>query len=132
MAEKSKVTRIKAKDDTPKEAKVVSKTTKAARGKKETIKAKPVKRKASKVPRAVRKAKKAEKPLSKHWYIRMFQKMGRYFTGSWHELKQVRWPTRGATWSLTVAVIIFSGFFVAIIMGLDYVFNALFEFIISN
>lgn len=50
-----------------------------------------------------------------------------YFTGAWRELRQVRWPDRPATWSLTLAVVLFSVFFAAIILGLDYVFNELFR-----
>lgn len=50
-----------------------------------------------------------------------------YFEGAWRELKQVRWPDRGATWSLTVAVIVFSLFFSGIILGLDFVFNEVFR-----
>ena len=53
-----------------------------------------------------------------------------YFEGAWRELKQVRWPDRAATWSLTLAVIVFSVFFAAIILGLDYVFNELFRKVI--
>ncbi len=126
MAEKSKVTRITAKDDTPKQAKAATQTAKKTRVKKTP------KVKAVKLSRAGKKAKKAQKPLSKHWYVRIFQRIGRYVMGSWTELKQVRWPTRKATWSLTIAVLLFSAFFVVVIMGLDYVFNALFELIISN
>lgn len=50
-----------------------------------------------------------------------------YFEGAWRELKQVRWPDRAATWGLTVAVVVFSLVFAAIILGLDYVFNELFR-----
>lgn len=50
-----------------------------------------------------------------------------YFEGAWRELKQVRWPDRPATWSLTMAVIAFSLVFAAIILGLDFVFNELFR-----
>jgi preprotein translocase SecE subunit len=50
-----------------------------------------------------------------------------YFEGAWRELKQVRWPDRGATWSLTVAVIAFSLVFAGLILGLDYAFNELFR-----
>ena len=53
-----------------------------------------------------------------------------YFEGAWRELKQVRWPDRSATWSLTVAVILFSVFFAAIILGLDFAFNELFRKVI--
>ncbi len=50
-----------------------------------------------------------------------------YFEGAWRELKQVRWPDRGATWSLTVAVIVFSVFFAGVILSLDFVFNEVFR-----
>lgn len=50
-----------------------------------------------------------------------------YFEGAWRELKQVRWPDRSASWSLTFAVIVFSLFFAAIILGLDFGFNELFR-----
>ncbi|MGB3023275.1 MAG: preprotein translocase subunit SecE [Candidatus Saccharimonadales bacterium] len=50
-----------------------------------------------------------------------------YFTGAWRELRQVRWPDRPATWALTLAVILFSVFFAAIILGLDFGFNELFR-----
>ncbi len=53
-----------------------------------------------------------------------------YFEGAWRELVQVRWPDRAATWSLTLAVMIFSLFFAGIILGLDYVFNELFRKVI--
>ncbi|MEP6710210.1 MAG: preprotein translocase subunit SecE [Candidatus Saccharibacteria bacterium] len=48
-----------------------------------------------------------------------------YFKGSWFELKQVRWPTRKATWGLTVA------FFVVLILLLDAGFKYLFEIILG-
>lgn len=50
-----------------------------------------------------------------------------YFSGAWRELKQVHWPTRRATWDLTIAVIAFSGFFVIFILLLDVAFKYLFE-----
>ena len=46
-----------------------------------------------------------------------------YFKGAWHELKQVRWPTRSATWSLTAAVLVFTVIFVILILLLDAGFN---------
>ena len=54
-----------------------------------------------------------------------------YFKGAWAELRQVRWPTRQATWGLTFAVIVFSAFFVVIIVLLDLLFKYLFELILS-
>ena len=53
-----------------------------------------------------------------------------YFAGAWHELRQVRWPNRRATWSLTFAVIAFSVIFAAIILGLDSLFQYVFKEII--
>jgi preprotein translocase SecE subunit len=53
-----------------------------------------------------------------------------YFKGAWLELKQVRWPTRRATWGLTIAVLVFSLFFIVLISLLDIAFKALFELII--
>ena len=52
---------------------------------------------------------------------------GGYFKGAWQELRQVRWTNRRATWGLTLAVILFSVFFAAIILGLDTLFQYLFK-----
>ncbi len=57
--------------------------------------------------------------------------IGGYFKGSWQELRQVRWPNRKATWGLTAAVLFFTLLFVAIIVGLDWVFSTLFKLIIK-
>lgn len=104
MANEAKVTRIKATDDTPK------------REKTSTKKEAPVKKAVSKEP----KGDKAN----------VFVRIGRYFKGAWQELKEVRWPSRKATWSLTLAVILFSAFFGTLIVGLDALFNFIFKLII--
>lgn len=57
----------------------------------------------------------------------IFRRFFGYFAGAWYELKQVRWPTRRATWSLTAAVLGFSAFFVIFILLLDAGFKYLFE-----
>jgi preprotein translocase SecE subunit len=54
-----------------------------------------------------------------------------YFKGAWYELRQVRWPNRKATWSLTLAVMVFTGFFVLLILLLDALFKYLFELILG-
>jgi preprotein translocase subunit SecE len=54
-----------------------------------------------------------------------------YFKGSWYELRQVRWPNRKATWSLTGAVLAFSAFFVVFILLLDSLFKYIFELILQ-
>lgn len=54
-----------------------------------------------------------------------------YFKGAWLELKQVRWPNRKSTWSMTLAVIIFTIFITALVLLLDAGFKFLFDFIIK-
>ena len=102
MAEAKKVTRITANDDAPKKAK----TTKS----KKAVKAKVVKKSTDKK--------------------NVFARIGGYFTGAWRELRQVRWPNRRATWALTLAVIVFSVFFMVLIALLDVLFQWIFEQII--
>lgn len=63
--------------------------------------------------------------------VKALRGIGGYFKGAWVELRQVRWPTRRATWELTLAVILFSIFFVVIIVLLDLLFKYLFELIIT-
>ncbi len=60
-----------------------------------------------------------------------FVKLGRYVKGAWSELKQVRWPNRAATWSMTLAVLIFTAIFVVLILLLDAGFNAIFELLLG-
>jgi preprotein translocase SecE subunit len=77
---------------------------------------------------AVAKSAKAEKPARKpRKWTKPFRVVGGYFKGAWVELRQVRWPDRKATWSLTLAVILFSLFFALVILGLDWVFSYLFK-----
>ncbi len=54
-----------------------------------------------------------------------------YFKGAWYELRQVHWPDRKQTWGLTAAVIIFSAFFIVLIVLLDALFKFLFELILK-
>lgn len=56
-----------------------------------------------------------------------FKAFGRYLKGSWRELREVRWPTRRATWGMTGALLGFTAFFVAIILLLDAGFQQLFN-----
>lgn len=105
---KTKVTRIKATDNT-------AKTPKVAKAPKERVVKADV---ASVTPDAT--AKKG-----------VLARIGGYFKGAWIELKQVRWPTRRATWGLTIAVILFSLFFVLVILLLDTLFQQLFQLIIA-
>ncbi len=52
---------------------------------------------------------------------------GGYFTGAWRELREVRWPTRRATWVLTLAVIVFTSLLTGFILALDFGFEQLFK-----
>jgi len=54
-----------------------------------------------------------------------------YFKGAWYELTQVHWPNRRATWGLTGAVLVFTAFFVILILLLDILFKYLFEQILG-
>lgn len=103
MASKNgeKVTRISAKDAAPK--KVTKKSPKT-----------------EKVPKE-----------STNPFLKALFGIGGYFKGAWIELRSVRWPSRRATWSLTLAVILFSAFFVLIIVLLDIFFKYLFEVILK-
>lgn len=83
---------------------------------------KPVVIKAKKVQREKNEAKGPLKVLSS---------MGGYFKGAWFELRQVRWPNRRATWGLTAAVLLFTTFFVVLVVLLDILFKYLFELILG-
>lgn len=62
--------------------------------------------------------------------FRPFIAIGHYFRDSWRELKQVQWPNRRATWALTLAVILFSLFFILMIMLFDWIFNFIMQEVI--
>lgn len=62
--------------------------------------------------------------------LRILTAIGGYLKGSWVELRLVRWPNRRSTWSMTVAVIAFTGAFITLIILLDIGFKELFKLII--
>lgn len=64
-------------------------------------------------------------------FVKTLFAIGGYFKGAWVELRLVRWPTRRATWGLTFAVLLFSGFFIVVILLLDILFKYLFELILK-
>lgn len=57
--------------------------------------------------------------------------LGQYFKGAWQELREVRWPTRRATWGMTLAVIVFTAVIATIILLLDALFKYLFELMLG-
>ena len=81
----------------------------------------------------VKLAKKQEPKTSKpkRNIFTPFVAAGRYFKGAWYELRQVTWPDRKATWGLTIAVMLFTGFFVVLIVLLDAGFKYLSEMILK-
>lgn len=107
----TKVTRITATDAAPK-----AKTTKATT----SSSTKKVVKKADETPK-----KTTEKRQG------IIASIVEYFKGSWAELRQVRWPNRRTTWGLTIAVLIFTVFFVLLITVLDYAFQLLFKQILG-
>ena len=115
MAESKNVTRIKATEDTPKN-KGVAKAVKTL--------------KSTKAPKKNTSAAKTPiEPTNR--FLKALLGIGHYFKGAWIELKQVRWPTRKSTWGLTVAVLLFSTFFVVLILLLDAFFKYIFELMIK-
>ncbi len=103
MAESTHITRVKATDTKP-EKKAVE----------------------LKQPTSPKKSS----PKSGNGFTRALRAIGGYFAGAWAELKQVRWPNRRATWGLTLAVLLFTAFFLVLVTGLDFLFKYLFELII--
>lgn len=108
MAKKSKSTtssttvrRIKANDDAPKKSKAAKVKKTSTTTKKSTVKKNPLKATTG------------------------------YFKGAWQELKLVRWPTRSATWAMTIAVLLFTAIFIVLILLLDAGFNWAFEQILK-
>lgn len=81
---------------------------------------------------AVSKPVKAKRPKRKVRGTGVFKAIGGYFKGAWVELRQVRWPNRSATWSLTGAVLAYSAFFVVLVLLLDAGFKYLFELILGK
>lgn len=109
-AEGSNIRRIKAKDDN-----AAVKPTKKHRN------TSPDKNSESKIP------SKSKTPSYNKPTRNPLKAFVNYLKGAWYELRQVRWPNRSATWSMTLAVLIFTAIFVVIIVLLDTTFNWLFE-----
>ena len=75
--------------------------------------------------------KKSETPAKKA-RKNAFARAWTYFKGAWTELRLVRWPDRKATWGMTGALILFTLFFVVVILLLDYGFSELFKLILGS
>lgn len=108
------VVRIKAGSSAPKKEKVAKTVANAPAEKTETS--------VDKKPK-VKRSRGGRNPL---------RAIGGYFKGAWVELRQVRWPNRRATWGLTGAVLVYSAFFVVLVLLLDAGFKYLFELILGK
>lgn len=117
MAQKKKA----SQDNEPSVTRIKATDTKPA-----AINQTPKKRIASSGESTEAKQKKVRKPSAKG-IARPFVAVKNYFSGAWFELKQVRWPTRGATWGLTLAVLIYTAFFTVLVLALDIAFQYLFD-----
>ena len=109
---KARVTRIRASETNS--TKTQTKTEKTAPSKKQAIETKTPRRK-----------------LSVGKFFRPFVRLGGYFKGAWRELREVRWPNRRATWSMTGALLAFTAFVVTLVLLLDALFKYIFELILQ-
>ncbi|MBQ3413681.1 preprotein translocase subunit SecE [Candidatus Saccharibacteria bacterium] len=132
----AKVTRIKASDG-PRESekanghideppitrdKVVVKDKKSEKAK----------AKAAKVAEREARRKEREESGKKTFILfRPFVALGRYLRDSWKEIRQVRWPTRKATWKMVLAVLVYTAIFMIFISLLDLFFRWFFSLIIK-
>lgn len=112
----TKVTRISASDDR-------KKSTKPARANAKT---------AVKPAHASSAKSQTTEPKTTRRRRNPFGPIVRYVKGAWAELRQVRWPDRRATWGMTGALLLFTLFFLIVIVALDYGFSELFKVLMGN
>lgn len=125
----AKITRIKAKDSTSRDdesdapaitrKKITVEDKKSAKAKQKSIK---------KAEKKLAKSESGKKPFI---LIRPFVYLWRYLRGAWHEIRQVRWPNRKATWKMVFAVLVYTAFFMILILLLDMLFTWLFNLILG-
>lgn len=58
---------------------------------------------------------------------RLKPRLPKYLRESWQELRKVTWPTRREAWKLTLAVFIFSGSFMILVVIIDSLFKVIAE-----
>ena len=61
-----------------------------------------------------------------------FAAIGRYVHNSWMELRQVRWPSRKASWKMFLALLIYCAIIIVVVMALDTLFTWLFNLILGS
>ena len=123
----TKVTRIKASDNGPKDKSEAEEITR-----KVSVKAKNSESKKTKIA-----AKKADKAANKEAKKSLKKADGKekkvgYFRGAFRELRQVRWPNRKETWKMTLSVIVYVVILAAAIMLLDALLSLIFKQILGG
>lgn len=74
-----------------------------------------------------------EKPLREVFLLaRPFVAIGRYLRDSWRELRLVRWPSRGNTWKMTFAVLVYCAIFIVFIILIDSLFTFIFNILLGQ
>ena len=129
---KPKITRIKAGESNV--AKAVDDEQAPITRKKVVIKDKKQEKiKAKEARQSEKAAKKAEKSDKKVFILlRPFVAFGRYLRDAWKEIRQVRWPSRKATWKMVLAILVYTALFMVLISVLDLLFTWLFNLILGN
>ncbi|MBR3204127.1 preprotein translocase subunit SecE [Candidatus Saccharibacteria bacterium] len=127
----AKITRIKAKDpQKPKSEKkkpepVVKDASKEIT-KKDVQLVKETNKKLEKIEK--RKERKEKKKNKKTFILFVpFVALGRYLKNSWLELRQVRWPSRKATWKMVLAIFVYTFIFAGFLVLLDILFDFIFS-----
>lgn len=92
-----------------------------------------------KLTRAEKKAAKLarkndeERPIKSYFVLaRPFVCFGRYLRNSWHEIRQVRWPNRKATWKMTLAVLVYCALFMVFLTLVDVFFTFIFDLLFKQ
>ena len=137
----AKITRFMAQDPSkpqPKTKKVTPKSNTKPKAKPNTKPStKTPKTTDTKVKQATKSPLKPAKPLKKAltplaFLGKPFIKLGRYLKNSWREIRQVRWPNRKTTWKMTFAVLLYTAFFILLILVLDIFFSFVFNNILKH
>ncbi len=136
------VTKISAKPSGKSSTKLNTKDTKDTKVNTDSAKLSKTDKNQAKIAKAAAKAngrpiknsaKRFEKPLKKVFILaRPFVAFGRYLRDSWQELRQVRWPSRKATWKMTLAVLCYCAIFIVFIIILDSFFTFIFNLLLGR
>ncbi len=132
---KPKITRIKAGEsskNTEEEQTPITRKKVVVKDKKLDKENRKEAKKEAKLAKKEAKKEAKEKGEKKPFILfRPFVALFRYLRDSWHEIRQVRWPNRKATWKMVLAVLVYTAIFIVIISLLDLFFTWLSSLIIK-